>query len=228
MRNAVPLISFTFDDFPRSALRAGGAILKSHGCAGTYYASFGLMNRDTSPVGPIFHEADLAGLVADGHELGCHTFAHCSAWKTPARDFEQSLLENKRALARVLPQASFRTMSYPLDGPHPLNKDKGARRFAGCRGGGQTFNSGVLDRNHIRAFFLEQSRRQPDLIKQMIDRSVRASGWLVFATHDISDSPSPFGCTAAHFEDVVAYAVRSGARILPVAAALDSVCGDTD
>jgi peptidoglycan/xylan/chitin deacetylase (PgdA/CDA1 family) len=224
MRNTVPLISFTFDDFPRSALHAGGDILRSYGVAGTYYASFGLMNQD-SPVGPIFLESDLAGLVADGHELGCHTFAHCSAWKTPARDFETSLLENRRALARVLPQAGFRTMSYPIDGPHPRNKQTASWQFACCRGGGQTFNSGTLDRNHVRAFFLEQSRNEPELIKDMIDRNCRAGGWLVFATHDIRDSPSRFGCTPGFFEDIIAYAARSGARILPVAAAWDTACG---
>ena len=31
LRNRVPLISFSFDDFPRSAYEAGGAILKTYG-----------------------------------------------------------------------------------------------------------------------------------------------------------------------------------------------------
>jgi peptidoglycan/xylan/chitin deacetylase (PgdA/CDA1 family) len=33
-----PVISFTFDDFPRSALVKAGAILRERGLAGTYYA----------------------------------------------------------------------------------------------------------------------------------------------------------------------------------------------
>ena len=46
-----PIISFTFDDFPRSALYTGGAILERFGLNGTYYAAFGLMGRTiaTSP-----------------------------------------------------------------------------------------------------------------------------------------------------------------------------------
>src|SRR5687768_7929608 len=84
MRNSAPLISFTFDDFPRSALDVAGEILKQRGVAGTYYASLGLMNRD-SPVGPIFGESDLVRLVGDGHELGSHTFSHRSAWSTRPR-----------------------------------------------------------------------------------------------------------------------------------------------
>src|SRR5687768_8348252 len=94
MLNTDPLISFTFDDFPRSALHIGGEILKSYGFKGTYYAAFSLLGRD-SPVGPIFVESDLASLLADGHELGCHTFAHSNAWITPVHAFEKSLLDNR-------------------------------------------------------------------------------------------------------------------------------------
>ena len=40
-----PLISFTFDDFPQSALSNGGAILNRFGVAGTYYAALDLICR---------------------------------------------------------------------------------------------------------------------------------------------------------------------------------------
>jgi peptidoglycan/xylan/chitin deacetylase (PgdA/CDA1 family) len=78
MGNTKPIISFTFDDFPRSALHVGGAILKAEGAVGTYYASFGLMGG-TAPTGVIFTESDLETLLEDEHELGCHTFEHCEA-----------------------------------------------------------------------------------------------------------------------------------------------------
>ena len=39
MPNVGPLISFTFDDFPRSALWRGGTILRERGFVGTYYVS---------------------------------------------------------------------------------------------------------------------------------------------------------------------------------------------
>lgn len=86
LQSAKPIISFTFDDFPTSALKIGGAILKNHRIAGTYYASLGLMDRD-SPVGRIFSADDLKNLIAQGDELGCHTFAHCHAWATKPRTF---------------------------------------------------------------------------------------------------------------------------------------------
>src|SRR5450631_1280171 len=70
-----PLISFTFDDFPRSALLVGGSILNNVGLAATYYASLGLIGKE-APSGQIFVADDLATLFDQGHELGCHTFAH--------------------------------------------------------------------------------------------------------------------------------------------------------
>src|SRR6266853_6422019 len=61
-----PLISFTFDDFPRSALLVGGAILNRLGLAGTYYASLGLVGKETES-GQIFFPDDLTTLFKEGH-----------------------------------------------------------------------------------------------------------------------------------------------------------------
>ncbi len=70
-----PIISFSFDDFPRSALTIAGDILASHNIQGTYYASLGLMG-ETTAVGKIFELQDLESLVEAGHELACHTYEH--------------------------------------------------------------------------------------------------------------------------------------------------------
>ncbi|MGZ6012840.1 MAG: hypothetical protein ACXWK0_13450, partial [Caulobacteraceae bacterium] len=42
---AEPVVSFTFDDFPRSALTEGGGVLRERGWAGTYYAAGGFCGR---------------------------------------------------------------------------------------------------------------------------------------------------------------------------------------
>src|SRR5262245_58970253 len=75
IRSHVPVISFTFDDFPRSALLTGGAILGRFGLTGTYYASLGLMGTK-APAGPSFVLEDLQALMEQGHELGSHTSDH--------------------------------------------------------------------------------------------------------------------------------------------------------
>jgi hypothetical protein len=224
MRNLFPIISFTFDDFPRSAYEAGGSILQTHGFHGTYYASLGLIGRH-SPVGDLFSRDDLSKVVADGHELGCHTFDHCDAWSTAPATFERSILENQRCLDELLPVASFRTLAYPISGPRPHTKRRAARHFPCCRFGGQTYNADFADRYLLSAYFLEQGKHDPDSVKRMVDRNSNACGWLIFATHDVSETPSRFGCSPGFFEDVVLAASRSGASVLPVGEAWDIVHG---
>jgi hypothetical protein len=222
-----PIISFTFDDFPRSALLTGGAILEQFGLRGTYYASLGLMGQ-TAPTGEIFVPEDVSALVARGHELGCHTFAHCHSWDTKTKEFERSILENQAALDRLLAGAFFRTFSYPISPPRPHTKRMVGQHFACARGGGQTFNVGKTDLNYLRAYFLEKTRHDRKAIEDVIEQNRVACGWLIFATHDVCSAPTPYGCTPGFFEAIVESSVRSGARILPVAEALDSLRASDD
>jgi peptidoglycan/xylan/chitin deacetylase (PgdA/CDA1 family) len=148
-----PLISFTFDDFPRSALLAGGAILNRYGLVGTYFTALGLLGEHTES-GEMFVKDDLVSLLADGHELGCHTFSHCDSWDTRTAAFEKSIVENSAALDRLFPGAQFKTFSYPISLPRPLTKAKIVGHFLCCRGGGQTLNAGETDLNQLSAFFL--------------------------------------------------------------------------
>ena len=234
VRTVAPLISFTFDDFPRSAFLEAGSVLKRYDALGTYYVSLGLMGKP-SPMGPMFEAGDLKELAHVGHELGCHTFGHCHSWNTPADVYERAILDNQRALTELLSGASFRTFSYPYSGPRLAVKQVAARHFVCCRGGGlragrfllrhhaggQTFNSGTTDLNLLCAFFLEQSRENPEAVKRLIDQNARARGWLIFATHDVREAPSRFGCTPGFFEQVVQWALESGARVFPVVEALE-------
>jgi glycosyltransferase involved in cell wall biosynthesis/peptidoglycan/xylan/chitin deacetylase (PgdA/CDA1 family) len=218
----VPLISFTFDDFPRSSLLTGGSILKSLGATGTYYACFGLIGK-LDATGRIFSVEDVKLLLEQGHELGCHTFGHCPSWDTKPRAFEDSILENRRALRQLFPEASFKTFSYPLSLPRPRTKQRASKYFACCRDGGQTFNVGTADLNCLSAYFLEQSGGDRETVKRLIDENCRAGGWLVFATHDVCKDPTSWGCTPEFFEDIVRYSVTSGAQILPVFQAYEAL-----
>ena len=187
-----------------------------------------------SPLGPMFRVEDLKELVDQGHELGCHTFGHCHSWNTPPDVYERAIIENQRALTEVLPNASFQTFSYPFSAPRLAVKQVASRHFLCCRGGGlragryilrhaaggQTFNSWTTDLNCLCAFFLEKSRDNPDAVKSLIDQNARARGWLIFATHDVQAAPSPYGCTPGFFEQVVQWALGSGAQVLPVLEAL--------
>jgi hypothetical protein len=77
--------------------------------------------------------------------------------------------------------------------------------------------------SNLSAYFLEKSRYDIDRVKSVIDANREAAGWLILTTHDVSEDPTPFGCTPAFFEGVVRYAVESGALILPVSRALEAL-----
>ena len=164
----------------------------------------------------MFSTSDLTELRDQGHELGCHTFSHCDSSSTAPHVFVDSVLSNRRALDACLPGVTFRTFSFPKSAPRAWTKHRVGKLFACCRGGGQTFNSHVADLNYLRAYFLEQAGGDARAVEQTIDRNRDARGWLIFATHDVCDKPSPYGCTPEFFERAVRYAVASGALILPV------------
>lgn len=216
LRTPVPYVSFTFDDFPLTALTEGGRILKKHGVAGTYFVSLNLLGRN-SDSGPIATANDLRPLRDDGHELGCHTFEHLDGWKSSADAFEASIASNRAALRQYLPGEEFRVFAYPLNGPVLSVKRSVAKHFAGCRFGGQTFNTGHVDLNLLKAYFLDK-RSGASLadVRWIIDRAVAERGWLIFATHDVAPMPSEYGCSPDFFEQVVRLAVESGARVLPM------------
>jgi peptidoglycan/xylan/chitin deacetylase (PgdA/CDA1 family) len=211
-----PIISFSFDDAPRTAFTHGGGILKAHGARATFFVSLGMLESG-SPSGIIASQNDLRRAVEEGHELGCHTFDHKDPWKTKTEVFEQSVLKNRQALARLIPNIVFSTFAYPLCGPKPVTKSRIGKLFNCCRGGGQTFNVGKTDFNLLKAFFLDiRNGDTIDTVRHLINRNSESRGWLIFATHDVDDNPSPYGCTKEYFEKVVQYAVTSGALLLPI------------
>ncbi len=219
IRPAVPTVSFTFDDFPDSAVSVGGAILEEAGARGTYYASLGLAGQ-TIETGLMFSVERIEELVTRGHELGCHTYNHFPAWETPTREFEASVVRNDNALRALIKNQIFRTHSYPISYPRPPTKRLMSTRFAACRGGGQSFNCGKADANYLKSFFIEQSREDLAGIKAMIDASVSQSGWLIFSTHDVSDRPTHYGCTPTQLNEIVRHSIAAGAEIRPVSQAL--------
>jgi peptidoglycan/xylan/chitin deacetylase (PgdA/CDA1 family) len=209
-------VSFTFDDFPKSAYIEGGRILREHGVRGTYFVSCRLLGQ-SSPSGPIAARDDLPGLLQDGHELGCHTFEHLDGTRSTPAAFERSIAANRASLAETVPQADVRVFAYPLDGPVLGIKKAVGRHFAGCRGGGQTFNARVIDLNLLKAYFFDwKNRGDVDAVRRVLAETIAARGWLIFATHDVAARPSEYGCTPQFFSTVVRLAVQSGARVRPM------------
>ncbi len=216
IKTPVPMISFTFDDAPKSAFETGGAILRAHRAKATFFLSLGLLGSETE-VGAIATQDDILLAVNEGNELGCHTYHHLDAWHTSTDKYMKSVVENGKILDRILPGANFRTFAYPKNGATLSVKSQLQKRFICCRGGGQAANVDMADLNLLKACFLDK-RQKVDIntIKRLIDYNTSSRGWLIFATHDVTDNPSPYGCTPEFFAEVVEYAAGSGASLLPV------------
>jgi hypothetical protein len=221
LRSDVPIVSFTFDDAPRTAFDTGGRILEAQGVRGTYYLCLGLLSTE-SEVGPIAGPAEIERAVDCGHELGCHTFDHLDAWHSSPSAYVESIDKNRLALNRLWPAHAFRSFAYPKSGASWRVKPAMRERFACCRGGGQTFNAGGMDLNLLKACFIDRrARMDPAALHSLIAHNAQQRGWLIFAAHDISDDETGFSCRAALLEMLVRHSLDSGATVLPVAAAFD-------
>lgn len=76
--NTTPMVSFTFDDIPKSAATTGADLLEQYRAHGTFYIAGGLVDRP-SPYWLPASDGDLVALHRGGHELACHTFSHTRA-----------------------------------------------------------------------------------------------------------------------------------------------------
>jgi peptidoglycan/xylan/chitin deacetylase (PgdA/CDA1 family) len=98
--NRGPIVTFSFDDFPRSALTNGADIVERFGALATYYVAMGLMGT-TNDLGEQFRCADLHSLVERGHEVASHTFSHFSAQRTPFGVFKQDVDPERRRFRKI-------------------------------------------------------------------------------------------------------------------------------
>jgi peptidoglycan/xylan/chitin deacetylase (PgdA/CDA1 family) len=207
-------VSFCFDDFPRTAHTAGGSILKSNGCRGTYYASLGLLNT-TNELGEQMRPNDLESVLADGHELGSHTFSHSSCRRVPSDVFEKDVLKGRETI-RGITGCDAESFAYPYGHVTFSAKATIGRHMTSCRGVYGGINEPMADLNLLRANSLYGDVDQSAAAESLLHDNQRVHGWLIFYTHDVRRDPSRFGCTPALLDKVVSMAVEMGLRIAPV------------
>ncbi len=216
--DAGPIVSFTFDDFPRSAYTVGGAVLEKFGARGTYYVTAGLMNV-SNELGELFIAEDLDALVARGHELGTQTFHHSSGRALPLPKFVDDVQQGIRAMEKIKGNNAA-NFAYPYG-----HASFGSKRTLGpvltsSRSIFPGVNGPEIDLNLLLANRLYGGLEQARAVEDLIAENVRKKAWLIFYTHDVRPSPSEYGCTPDLFEFAVARAAASGSRILTVQKAL--------
>lgn len=228
LENRDPIVSFSFDDFPRSAYSVGGSILENFGARGTYYTACGLMNT-CNELGDQFRMDDLDSLLDRGHELASHTYSHLSARSVSCEAFCQDVEKGRQAIEKVTGADSL-NFAYPFGhvtlcakqalGKQALGKQALGMRLASARGIFPGFNGPQADLNLLRANSLYGDLDGAGHVEELIVENCRRKSWLIFYTHDVRPNPSPYGCTPALLETAVSCAAQSGCRILTVREAM--------
>lgn len=210
-----PVVSFTFDDFPRSALSEGGRILKTAGWAGTYFAAGSFCGRTVDGI-DYFTREDLLRAQEDGHEIACHTFSHLRLAGQRAPAILEDLERNAAFLRENLPGLRLSSFAYPYGDVRLPQKRLLARQFSIARGIWPGLNTGRMDFGELKAVALERRRPTTAEIQEWLEDAKRQNGWLIFFTHDVSNQPSDYGCTPDALARVVELVAKAGIRVLPV------------
>ena len=209
-----PMVSFSFDDVPITAVETAGAMLEAHGARGTYFVCAGLAGRD-SRMGRYAAREDLLAAQARGHEIACHTFGHLDCGAADALAIETDIACNDAALADwgVEPTTTF---AYPYGDVSYAAKQVAAGRFALARALHHGLIETGADLNQAPAVGVEGPDGEQVALR-WLDRAARRNAWLILYTHDVRETPSPVGCTPQALQRIVDAAVASGVDIVTVA-----------
>jgi peptidoglycan/xylan/chitin deacetylase (PgdA/CDA1 family) len=211
-----PVITFSFDDFPRTALTSGAGILERFGARGTYYVSMSLMNARNA-LGEQFRQGDLHTLLDRGHEVASHTFGHLSARKVSCEAFREDEQRGEQAIRDEIGFPASGNFAYPYGDVTLATKKRLGTERTSCRGTCPGMNGPDADLNLLRANSLYGGLDQADAAKKLIMENEKRGHWLIFYSHDVAANPSRFGCTPQLLEAVCSFAAERGARLMTVA-----------
>jgi len=218
--NTKPMISFTFDDFPMSAVEAGN-VLKKNNCNGTYYTCVNFMGA-TADGEPFYDLAALQHLIADGHEIGSHTFEHLNCKLTDTKKLSGDIKLNNTSLQKLIPEYAMKNFAFPFGEFSFQSKKLMNDAFVSSRSTLPGLNTGIIDLNLLKANKL-YNHIPIQTALNLIAENKEKNGWLIFYTHDVKENASPYGCSMSYFEKVLEASIHSGAQIVSVKEALRNI-----
>ena len=214
-----PMVSFTFDDVPDSAATIGAPMLEEYDARGTFYIAGGLVDEWSGHWTGISAD-NIVGLHRKGHEIGCHTFSHTRTTDLGAAAMNAEMEKNRRYLLALAPSIRLENFAYPFGFASVSRKRQLAKAFRSARSILPGVNSGTVDRQFLRSVPLIERYIDCEGIDRAFDEAVAKNGWLIFYSHDVEATPSPFGCSPALLRHALEAASRRKVPILSVAHAL--------
>lgn len=218
LRGAQGVISFTFDDAPASACTTGAALLEKHGARGTFYIAGSLTDKQEQ--GHLCHSRQqLERLIANGHEIGCHGFSHVRYDAMPEKALNEDLDKNLQFLRQLGVDTGKLDFAYPFGAYSLPAKKTCLQRFQSARitgGGLHTDHADLYALHSYRLYHGEETLTGDSDFATLAGQAGKDKGWLIVNTHDVSDTPSPWGYTPANLEKAILAAIAAGCLVLPV------------
>lgn len=212
-----PTVSFTFDDVPASGALEGARILRAHDARGTFYICAGLFDRD-GHMGRYAGEAEIETLAEGGHEIACHTYSHLDCGAESDAAIVADTDRNVSALDAM--GLAMRHFAYPYGEVSPHAK----RALNGRYGSLRAVHAGLVksgsDLNQLPAVGVEGDHGEA-LARLWIERAVARKAWVILFSHDVSETPSRWGCTPGTLERLVVHAREQGCDIRTVGDVLE-------
>lgn len=208
-----PVISITFDDFPKSAVSVGAKMLDKYGWTGTFYTCAAYAGT-TNHHGPQYDAADLPALESSGHEIAGHTFDHVDCTQLNETELMDQLKRNRGALAQMGVKQSITGFAYPYGATKAGLKAHLGQCYHAVRGIESGVQYNCADLNELKSEGLYS-----DSVKSILSTLSglsRRPGWYTLFTHDICDNPTQWGCTPHEFEAALKTIKSLGAVVLPI------------
>ena len=219
LRSDGPMVSFTFDDVPKSSATTGAQLLGEYNAKGTYYVATSLVDQWSGHWDGASDD-DIVRLHQGGHEIACHTFSHLRTTDLNAAAMAAEIDSNRRYLMALDSSIRLENFAYPFGLASVSRKGQLGRIFRSSRGILPGVNSGIVDLQFLRAMPLTEAHIDRDTIDRAFDEVVAKNGWLIFYSHDVETAPSPYGCTPELLRHALDAAARRNIPALSVAGAL--------
>jgi peptidoglycan/xylan/chitin deacetylase (PgdA/CDA1 family) len=219
LKGKQPMVSFTFDDIPVSAATVGAPMLEDFGGRGTFYVAGGLVNQRTSHWDGIDPDG-IVKLRRGGHEIACHTFSHQRAIDLDTAAMAAEIDQNRRYLEGLDDSIRLENFAYPYGLATVARKRQLTNCFHSARGILPGVNSGTIDLQFLRATPLIDKDIDRAGVDRAFGEAVKTGGWLIFYTHDVEATPSPWGCTPGLLRHALDAAKRRHMPMVSVAEAL--------
>lgn len=213
-----PIVSFTFDDCPKSVMENALGPLEKEGWLSTIYIALGLCET-TNHLGLHMSRADVKAAHESGHEIGDHTFSHCDGSAIPLNEVLADIKKNQTELASMgLPPS--KTFAYPYGETTPALKKALETGFKSARGIKSNSHESSLDLNQLGSNRL-YAGQDFEVLQSQIKDLKNAPAYMTIFTHDVRENPSAFGCTPAQFRETLEAVKDSGAQVMTVTKAID-------